>query len=135
MALPGEYGYTPKLIRPYVNSTATCIVEYIAYNHVLLRVIAIDGIKSIEVPAVIHREDAQYGIKDETKLNELFSPGDTVHGRVLSLGESGNVVISTADTAHGVVKAKDYETLQDIRMSKNKFIHNGKELKRKNAIL
>ncbi|KAI5160597.1 hypothetical protein NEAUS03_1242 [Nematocida ausubeli] len=135
MVLPGESKYMPHIIRPYVNSTATCIVEFIAYGHVLLRIIAIDGIKSIEVSAVLHREDALYGIKDDAKLSELFSPGDTVHGRVLSLGKKGNVVISTADPSHGVVKAKDFETLADVRMTKNKFIHNGKELNRKAAIL
>lgn len=135
MILPGQKEYRPALIRPYVNSTVTAIIEFIAYSHVILRVIEIDGIKSIEVSAMLHREDALYGIKDDQKLNELFSPGDTVYGRVLSLGNSGNIVISTADASHGVVKAKDYDSLENIRLTRNKFIHNGKELKRKAALI
>ncbi|KAI5192936.1 exosome complex component CSL4 [Nematocida minor] len=135
MILPGQDGYREMLVRPYVNSTATAVVEFIAYNYVILRIKMINGVKSVEVPAVIHREDALYGIKDDDKLNELFSPGDTVHGRVLSLGESGNIVLSTADESHGVVKAMDYGTLQEVKLSRGKFVHKGKELKRKTAIL
>lgn len=135
MPLPGEKEYKPRLLRPYVNGIISGIVEFIATTHVLVTIKQIDGRNSVEVPGVIHREDAMYGIKDSEKLNKLFSPGDTIFGRVLSLGESGNVVISTADPAHGVVKAVEYESLETIRVSKGKITYKGRDLKRKTAVL
>lgn len=135
MILPGEGIYKTRLMRPCVNNIAEGTVEYIQNTHVIIKIKRVDGIESVEVPGVIHREDAMYGIKDSEKLNELFSPGDTIIGRILSLGETGPVVISTADPSHGVVRAVDYTTGETIRIAQNKLIHKGKELKRKIAIL
>ncbi|OAG28936.1 exosome complex component CSL4 [Nematocida displodere] len=122
-----------KLVLPYVGGITTATVEYICYNHVVLLITHVDGVKTVKMSGVLHREDALFGIKDEDRLNELFSPGDVVYGRILSLGDTGHIVLSTADPAHGVIKAVDWKTLKDVKLVNGKFISNGVPLKRKIA--
>ncbi|KAI5171084.1 exosome complex component CSL4 [Nematocida sp. LUAm3] len=133
MILPGDPLYAAKLIFPEVNYIATAQVEYIQYMHVSLRMLQVNGVETLPVPAVIHREDAMYGIKDEDKLSTLFSPGDTVHARILSLGGEGPIVLSTSDDYHGVLSAMDFSTQKRLPIRNNQILHNGVPLKRKIA--
>jgi len=147
MILPGE-SHSPKshplrsaphpvrfLTLPYTNAVISGVVDYVCYNHVLITLLKVDGKETVGAQGVIHREDSMFGIKDSDKLNELFSPGDIVHGRVLSLGDTGPVVVSTADESHGVVKATDFATETEIRLTQGQFIFNKEILKRKVAKL
>lgn len=137
--LPGDADYqlSQQLRLPYTNGVVTAVVEYLCYNHVVVCITEVDGVATVPVQGVIHREDARYGLKDTDKLHRLFSPGDTLHGRILSLGNNGPLVISTADDAHGVVKAVDFKTLQEVRLARDKggFFLNGVDLQRKAAKL
>ncbi|KAI5191060.1 hypothetical protein NECID01_1290 [Nematocida sp. AWRm77] len=133
--LPGspEYRINQQIRLPYTNGIVTAVVEYVCYSHVMVVLTEVDGMKTIPAQGIVHREDSMYGIKDTDKLNVLFSSGDTIHGRVLSLGNCGSLVISTADEAHGVVKAVDFRTQKEIRLSNGQFLWNGVPLMRKVA--
>lgn len=133
MEAPGGPKHRAGFILPFTNGVVTAVVEYICYTHVLIRLIEINGYPTISAQGVIHREDAMYGIKDEDKLSDLFSPGDTIYGRILSLGSTGPVIVSTADPAHGVILAVDFETQNKIPINGNKIVYNGVILKRKIA--
>ncbi|KAI5179711.1 exosome complex component CSL4 [Nematocida sp. AWRm80] len=135
MPLPGESTYIPKYILPQTSDSVTAVVEYVCYAHVMVTILTVNGNNTPNVSGIIHREDCMYGIKDEHKLNELFSPGDIIHGKILSLGNTGDIVISTANEMHGVIKAIDFNTLKEIPLKNNQFILNGAPLKRKTAIL
>ena len=126
--------YAPSFVFPRVNKMVKCVVECTYYTHVLVRLLETDGLPTLGVQAVINREDCMFGIKDEHRLSDLFSPGDTVIARVLSLGHTGHVVLSTADPAHGVIKAVEYSTLREIRLQSGAFRgSDGKPLPRKTA--
>ena len=56
--------------------------------------------------AIIRREDSRLSEIDKVVMSELFLPGDLVRANVLSLGDSRQYFLSTADVAFGVCVAK-----------------------------
>ncbi|KAI5185879.1 exosome complex component CSL4 [Nematocida homosporus] len=135
MILPGELHYQPQFLLPYVSAMATATVEYIAHTYVLVKLVEIEGLPTLSLPGIIHREDTMYGIKDEHHLHEMFSPGDVLIGRVLSLSNSGPIVLSTADPAHGIITAVDFTTQKRLPIKNGQITQNGNVLKRKLASL
>ncbi|KAH9385824.1 uncharacterized protein NEMAJ01_0720 [Nematocida major] len=133
MILPGDGEYRAAVVRPTVNSLVTAVVEYVAQTHAILRIKMVNGVPSINSLAILHREDALYGIKDSAKMNRLFSTGDTVYGRIVSFSDSGHAVIATAEETQGVVRAVDFSTLLEIKRVKGKFVQGKTVLERKAA--
>lgn len=116
---------TSQILLPYPGCVVTATVQYVQFRHVEVQVHRVDGARTCKQPGIIHREDAAYGMKDEVNLNEMFVPGDLVHGRVLSLGHTGELVITTADAKHGVVRGFDWETKKPAKISNGKLKSTG----------
>ena len=65
-----------------------------------------DNIIKQTTKGIIRREDIRLNEVDKLVIHECFRPGDIVLGRVISLGDSRQYYLSTADVELGVRWAK-----------------------------
>ena len=96
---------------PSVNDIVLCQVTRIQQNNANVEILVV-GDRQLRQPSrgVIRREDVRLKEIDKVVMIESFHPGDLVKAAVISLGDSNQYFLSTADVHLGVCYAKSDET-------------------------
>jgi exosome complex component CSL4 len=94
-----------------VGDKVLCRVVRLSMNQANVDILAVgDMILPESAKGIIRREDVRLSEIDKIIMHECFRPGDLVIGGVISLGDSRQYYISTADVDLGVRWARSQET-------------------------
>jgi exosome complex RNA-binding protein Csl4 len=95
-------------LESYVLATVIKVMQ----NQVAVEIIAVGNTKlRLTAKGVVRREDMQVSETDLLVLNDCFRPGDVIRAKVLSLGDSRQYFLGTADKCCGVVYARTTPTM------------------------
>ncbi len=88
---------------PDVGSRVICKVSNISERQAKVNIITVEG-TALQQPlsGVIRKNDVREMEKDSIIIFDSFRPGDLVCARIISLGESNQYVLSTAENELGV---------------------------------
>ncbi len=86
-------------------------VVRIKEDRAILKILKIDNKRfNGQLEGVIRKQNARAHEVDKLNMNECFLPGDRVLARMISLGDSRTVLLSTAEDNLGVVFASSKES-------------------------
>lgn len=91
-----------------VGDKCICRVTRIATNQCLVDVISVNDGHPLSMPfpkGVVRREDVRLANVDALLMHDCFRPGDLIRAAVLSLGDSKQYYLSSADSDLGVIRA------------------------------
>jgi exosome complex component CSL4 len=91
-----------------VGDKCICRVTRIATNQCLVDVLSVNDGRPLSTPfpkGVVRREDVRLANVDALLMHDCFRPGDLIRAAVLSLGDSKQYYLSSADSDLGVIRA------------------------------
>jgi exosome complex component CSL4 len=94
-----------------VGSLILCRVSRIREDRALLKILKVDGkCFNGNLEGVLKKQNIRLHEIDRIRMDESFRPGDVVLARMISLGDSRTVLLSTAEDNLGVLFAVNGES-------------------------